>query len=251
MTQPDEPDVRDLLSTALRGEPASTLDLALPVKLGRRRLRLQRTGATLGAVVIAGGVALGAGLLRHHNDGTAPDHISAAAPVRATPSTSQVAVAPAQDIIDKQNAAFRQAYAASSGMSPVTGVLSLTPTQPIDLGYAGGQLIVRLGDRGGTGDFSLTTGVADGPIETTCESTTIGCAIQQIDGVTVEIQTDHPTAKTTRIFTVALSPSGKVLVNGVVDNIASMKSTALTRSTPPLTADQLALITAVVASVSP
>jgi hypothetical protein len=259
MTEPDEHDVRELLGTALRGEPSSTLDLAHLRKLGRRRLRVQRTSAALGVVVVAGGVALGAGLLRHNDTGSSPDQITAAAPsstpapnptaVTATPAT----LTPGSDIVGKQTAALRQAYEALTDLSPVTGELSFIPNQPTDQGYAGSQLIVRLGDHSGTGDFSMNaTAAANGDAsQLTCKGTKFSCTIQAFDGITVETETEHLTTKATRIFTFALSYSGKVFVDGTVDNVASPKSAALTRPTPPLSADQLARITAEVAGVSP
>ena len=256
MTEPDERDVHELLDTALRGEPSSTLDLAHLRKLGRRRLRLQRTSAALGVVVVAGGVALGAGLLRHNDSGSSPDQITAATP-SSTPASNPTAVTatvtPGSDIVAKQTAALRQAYEALTDVSPVTGELSFIPNQPTDQGYTGSQLIVRLGDHGGTGDFTMNaTAAANGdPSELTCKGSKFSCTIQAFDGITVETETEHLTTKATRIFTFALSSSGKVFVDGTVDNVASPKSAALTRSTPPLSADQLARITAEVAGVSP
>ncbi len=105
---------------------------------------------------------------------------------------------------------------------------------------------MRLSDKFGFGDFSLSATVVDSAFNgMTCTNSKMNCQVELINGVTVEIETDHPTAHTTRIFTVAAS--GNILVNGEVDNLASPNGKTATRPTLPLTSDQLAHITAAVA----
>lgn len=271
MTEPDDRDVRALLGTAVHGEPPSALDPARLMKLGRRRLRLQRVSAALGVVVIAGGVALGAGLLRQHDNGTGPDQISAAAtsppatsPPAASPSATQTPstipgtpIVLASDVIATQNTVLKQEYTAlGNGMSPVSGQLAFVATKPSGLvgaDYIGSGMTTRLGDQRGTGDFILNANVTIGadPSTMSCDSSTMTCAIQTVGGISVEVETDHPTAKTTRIFTVALSLSGNVLINGTSDNLDSPQTRNATRPSPPLTAGQLAMITAAIAKASP
>jgi hypothetical protein len=257
VTEPD--DVRTLLGTSLHGEPPSALDPARVMKLGKRRLLLQRTSATLGAVVIAGGITLGAGLLRPHDN---PDQISSAATsspppttISGPPSAAQTPIVLASDVIATQNAALRQEYSAlRSGLVPVSGQLTFVAAKPSGLDYMGSAMTARLGDQHGTGDFIMTADViigADPGTMMRCDSGKMTCAVQTVDGISVEVETDHPTAKTTRIFTVALSLSGNVLINGTSDNLDSPQTRNVTRASPPLTAGQLARITAAIAKASP
>lgn len=278
MTEPDDRDVRALLGTAVHGEPPSALDPARLMRLGKRRLRLQRVSAALGVVVIAGGVALGAGLLRQHDNGTGPDQISAAAtsppPATSPPASSPPATSPpatqtpstipgtpivlAADVIATQNTVLKHEYTAlGSGLSPVSGQLAFVAAKPSGLvgaDYIGSGMTTRLGDQRGTGDFILNADVtigADPGTMLSCDSSKTTCAVQTVGGISVEVETDHPTAKTTRIFTVALSLSGNVLINGTSDNLDSPQTRNATRPSPPLTADQLARITAAIAKASP
>lgn len=272
MTEPDDRDVRALLGTAVHGEPPSALEPARLMRLGKRRLRLQRVSAALGVVVIAGGVALGAGLLRQHDNGTGPDQIGAAAtsppPTTSPPTTSPPAtqtptipgtpIVLASDVIATQNAVLKHEYTAlGSGLSPVSGQFAFVATKPSGLvgaDYIGSGMTTRLGDQRGTGDFILNADVtigADPGTMLSCDSSKTTCAVQTVGGISVEVETDHPTAKTTRIFTVALSLSGNVLINGTSDNLDSPQTRNATRPSPPLTADQLARITAAIAKASP
>jgi hypothetical protein len=278
VTDPDDRDVRALLGTALHGEPPSALDPARLIRHGKRRLRLQRAGAALGVVVIAGGMALGTTFLRQHD--TAPTDITSAttpsqsappspspspstlprAPITTPfpPSAAQSPAIPASDVIAAQNAALKQAYSALvSGLYPVSGQLEFVAAKPSGLvgaDYIGSDLITRLGDKRGTGDFDLSAEMtlgADPGTTMSCDAGKMLCAVQTVDGISVEVETDHPTAKTTRILTVAHSRSGNVLVNGTSDNLDSPKTRNPTRPSPPLTADQLARITAAIAKASP
>jgi hypothetical protein len=244
---------------------------------GKRRLLLQRTSATLGAIVIAGGITLGADLLRPHNNPN-PNQISAAAttsppptsppPPSQAPTTiptpisgpplAQTPIVLASDVIATQNAALRREYSAlGSGLAPVSGQLTFVAAKPsglVGVDYIGSGMTVRLGDQRGTGDFSLSADVTIGADPSTmmsCDSSKMTCAVQTVDGISVEVETDHPTAKTTRIFTVALSLSGNVLINGMSDNLDSPQTRNVTRPSPPLTAGQLARITAAIAKASP
>jgi len=128
-----------------------------------------------------------------------------------------------------------------------SGSLIFTPILPAtDTGYSGAQLNVRLNDKFGFGDFSLSATVIDSSVNgMSCTNSKMTCQVQLINGVTVEIETDHPTAHTTRVFTVAAT--GKIVVNGEVDNLASPAGKTATRPTLPLTSDQLANITVAVA----
>lgn len=269
MTEPDErdsSDVRALLDTALHGEPPTTFDVARLTRLGKRRLRVHRTSAALGVMVLAGGIVLATGLLRHGTTGSASNQISAAATsTPAPPSTISVipaapatSIALAADVVATQNAVLKQEFDAQhNGLYAVSGALRFVAAKPsgqLGAGYVGSGLKTRLGDKTGTGDFVLSAGMTIGDDPSTmmsCTATKMTCAIQTIDGISVEVQTDHPTATTTRIFTVALSLSGNVLINGTVDNLDSLNTRTMTRPTPPLTADQLARITAAIANVSP
>ena len=266
MTEPDSNDVRDLLGTALRDEPPNAFDPARMVRLGKRRVRLQRAGAALGAMVVAAGITLGASLIHQGGDGASPDRISTAGtpgttsagsiPVTPTPASRSgavpvtrmppVYVPNGQRILTAQNQVVA-AWILPSGMSVTSGSLTFAPILPAtDAGYSGAQLNVRLSDKFGFGDFSLSATVVDSSFDgMTCTSSKMTCQVQLINGVTVEVETDHPTAHTTRVFTVAAS--GNILVNGEVDNLASPAGKNATRPTLPLTSDQLAHLTAAVA----
>lgn len=263
MSESDSNDVRDLLGTALRDEPPSALDPARLMRLGRRRVRWQRASAALGVMVVAGGIALGAGLIHQGGgNGPGPDRISTAgtsgAPssIPATPTgpfsateTPSVYLPNAQLILARQNQALQTAWPPAKGVVVSSGALTFLPVLPVKQGYSGGQFNVRVSDKTGSGDFSMTTTVTDSPLNPmTCTDSLMNCQVQPINGITVEIETDHPTAYTTRILTVAAN--GNVAVNGEVDNLASPDGKTATRPSPPLSADQLARITAAVAAAS-
>jgi hypothetical protein len=262
MSEPDSNDVRDLLGTALRDEPPSAFDPARMVRLGKRRVRLQRAGAALGAMVVAAVVTLGASLIHQgDHDRAGPDRISTAG-TSGTTAPSSIPVTPSgpfpatitppaylpngQRILTAQNQVVA-AWLLPSGMSVTSGSLIFTPILPAtDTGYSGAQLNVRLNDKFGFGDFSLSATVIDSSVNgMSCTNSKMTCQVQLINGVTVEIETDHPTAHTTRVFTVAAT--GKIVVNGEVDNLASPAGKTATRPTLPLTSDQLANITVAVA----
>lgn len=266
MTDPDSNDVRDLLGTALRDEPRSTLDPARMVRLGRRRVRLQRASAALGVMVVAAGITLGAALV-HRGGGSGPDRISAAG-TSSTGGPSRIAVTPtpdwttgpislpdtpsvflpdAQRILQKQNQALAAVLSMPSGMYVAGGSLTFTPIMSVSKGYAGSQFTSRLIDKSGSGEFRISAMVVNSSSNAmSCGGSLMSCQAQLINGLTVLIETDHPTARTTRIFTVA--NSGNLQVNGVVDNIATLDGTTATRPTPPLSQDELARITAAIAT---
>jgi hypothetical protein len=272
MTDDDGRDMRDLLGTALRGEPPSTVDAARLMRLGKRRLALQRAGAALGVMVLAGGIALGASLLHHGSNGARPDPISAAGTSRTatppsipvtppvtsgpfsasvTPNTLPSTLPNALDIVAAQNQALNSVYAPPAGMVTTGGSLTFIAGLPLSRGYGGSFLSTKLTDHNGSGRLGLSVVVTNtGPSAMTCGGSKMTCTMRLVNGITVEIETDHPTATTTRILTVASNAAGNVLVDGEVDNIASTSKTA-TRPSPPLTADQLAKITAAVASATP
>jgi hypothetical protein len=268
MSEPDSNDVRDLLGTALRGEPPNSVDPARMVRLGRRRVRLQRAGAALGAMVVAAGITLGASLIHQGGGGAGPDRISTAGTSGVSTTSGSIMVTPTpagrsgaisvtrtpsvhlpngQRILTAQNQAVA-AWILPTGLSVTSGSLAFTPILPsTDTGYSGGQLNARLSDKYGFGDFSLSATVVDTSFNgMTCTDSKMNCQVQLINGVTVEIETDHPTAFTTRVFTVAAS--GNILVNGEVDNLSSPNGKNATRPTLPLTQDQLAHVTAAVAT---
>ncbi|HEY4020342.1 MAG TPA: hypothetical protein VGM75_16750 [Pseudonocardiaceae bacterium] len=264
----EQDDLRDLLGTALRGEPPSALDPARLVALGKRRLRLQRAGAALGVMVVAGGIALGASLL--HPGGARPDQISTAGTstttgpsattgpneITTSPGPSSATTTPTmylpnrQAILAQQSQALDSAYSMPAGMSVSTGKLAFTANPNPDNGFSGSHLTAILRDGYGSGEFILSTTVTGLPVNAvSCAGSKMTCTVQLINGITVEVESDHPTAYTTRILTVA--GNGNVLVTGQVDNLASSTSKTATRPTPPLSADQLARITAAVALASP
>ncbi|HEX4224994.1 MAG TPA: hypothetical protein VHZ97_21680 [Pseudonocardiaceae bacterium] len=264
----DRDDVRDLLGAALQGEPPSAVDPARLMRMGKRRLRLQRAGAALGVMVVAGGIALGAGLIHQAGKGPGPGQISTAgtpqtsgppltlSPAQSPPTSPGPFSAPdtaptlpeGQNTLVAQNQALSAAFPLPKGMVAANGKFALTATRPASGGYSGAQLNTRLTDHLGSGRFSLNVVVTGGGFSAmNCDGSKMNCSIQVLDGITVEVESDHPTATTTRILTVAASPAGNLLVEGEVDNIAATGKSA-TRSTPPVAAGQLAQITAAVAT---
>lgn len=269
MTDEDGRDVRDLLGTALRGEPPGTVDPAALMRLGKRRLRLQRAGAALGVVVVAAGIAFGASLVRQGGNSAGPDRISTAGPSGTPPDSAQVApsrteppitgpasvaVTPTlpagKNILIAQNQALAAGFSLPAGMVASTGALTFTANLPLTAGYTGGQLNATLTDHSGSGQLSVTVVVTSAGLgAVSCAGSQMTCSMQRINGISVEIETDHPTATTTRILTVAANPDGDAVVQGEVDNLTAAGKAAA-RPSPPLTAGQLAQLTAVIAEAT-
>lgn len=260
MIESDSDDVRELLGTALRGEPPSAFDPAALVRLGKRRLRLQRAGAALSVMVVAGGITLGAALI-HRGGSAGPDQISSAgspslsattpsgsssppAPLTSVPSAPNVTpVLPdAKTIIAEQNQVLLAGQPVIKGTKLFSGSLTFTPDVPVSQDYVGSELSSRIGDASGSGDFSMTVTVVNSALGApACTSSLMNCTIEPVDGFPVMVESDHPTAKTTRIFTVALI--GNVLVNGQVDNLSAPGSKTASRPAPPMSEAALAQLT--------
>jgi hypothetical protein len=271
MNENDGRDVRELLDTALRGEPPNAIDPARLMRLGKRKVRIQRAGAALGVMVLAGGIALGASLL-HPGKGR-PDQISTAgtpprtASVAATPTLpptpttgpASIPVTPqappllpnAAAVLQRQDLALAKAYPLPSATLATSGAYSFTSSRPAGEGYAGSNLHVQLTDGSGSGELIMSVVTTSGLSNAmTCAGSRMTCTAQLVGGLTVEIETDHPSAYATRILTVATNRTGDVLVNAEVDNLSGKDGKTVTRSSPPLTANQLAIITASVAEAT-
>lgn len=260
-------DVRDLLGTALHGEPPNAIDPARLMRLGKRKVRLQRASAALGAMVLAGGIVLGASLL--HPGKGAPGQISSAdtsrtssqpaAPTLPFAPTTGIAVTPhpppllpdTAAILQRQDAALAKAYPLPTATLATSGAYSFTSSAPINQAYAGGNLHVRLTDASGSGELTMSVVTISAQFGAmSCTGSRMTCGVQLVNGLTVEVEMDHPVARATRYLTVATNKQGNVLVNAEVDNLSAKGSTTVTRPAPPLTANQLAIITAAVAEAT-
>lgn len=263
----NEDDMRDLLGTALHGEPHNAIDPARLMRLGKRKVRLQRAGAALGVMVLAGGIALGASLLHPGKGqpgqiGTAgtPSSSAPVLPLEPTTGPDSIAVTPqappllpnASQVLQRQDAALAKAYPLPSATIATSGAYSFTPSSPVGNGYAGSNLHVQLTDGSGSGELTMSVMMVSGRFggAMTCAGSKMNCTVQLVDGLTVEVETDHPTAHATRILTVAFNKKGNVLVNAEVDNLLAKDSRTVTGPAPPLTANQLAIITASVAEAT-
>ncbi|HJP75246.1 MAG TPA: hypothetical protein VJ914_13310 [Pseudonocardiaceae bacterium] len=261
----NEDDMRDLLGTALHGEPRNAIDPARLMRLGKRKVRIQRASAALGVMVLAGGIALGASLLHPGKGqpgriGTAGTPSSSVLPLEPTTGPDSIPVTPqappvlpnAQQVLQRQDAALAKAYPLPSATLASSGAYAFTPSRPVSNGYAGSNLHVQLTDASGSGELTMSVLMVSGRFggAMTCAGSLMNCTVRLVGGLTVEVETDHPTAHATRILTVAFNKKGNVLVNAEVDNLLAKDSKTVTRSAPPLTADQLAIITASVAEAT-